>query len=205
MRCPWCREEVGVLQRGPACPHCGKALRDERGDSVRALDLDYDAILAAADERTLLWTRRGAVFAFCAALFSLVPGAGAAVSAVLLAVGQLVWCGFLISRPYHRHYGPMRRLVTRWVRRLATLLVVLPLHASTFVPFLGLVTAPAVFAGACWATRAYARFHLVRERGREPVLFVEKALIVVMAALLLAGLCLFGVLLWLGILVLGGG
>jgi hypothetical protein len=205
VRCPWCREQVPALARAAQCPHCGKNLQDERGEAVRTLDLEFDAILADADARSLLWTRRGVAFALGAALFSLVPGPGAAVSAVLLGLGQLFWCGFLVSRPYHRHFGPMRRLVTRWVRRLATLLVVLPLHASTFVPGLGLLTAPAVFFGACWATREYGRFHLLRERRRDPILFLEKALVFVLAACLLGGLCTFGVLLWLGILVLGGG
>lgn len=172
---------------------------------MRTLDLDFDAILADADARTLLWVRRGAVFAFCAALVSLVPAAGAAVSSVVLAVGQLVWCGFLVSRPYHRHFGAARKLVTRWVRRLGLLVVVLPLHAATFVPFLGLLTAPAVFAGACWAVRAYARFHLLRERERKPILFVEKLLVAVLALCVLAGVCLFALLVRLGIFVLGDG
>ena len=75
MRCPWCRETL-PLRAGAACPHCGKPLEETSGAKVRPLDLDYDAILRDADESSLRWCNRGAAFAFCAALFSIVPATG---------------------------------------------------------------------------------------------------------------------------------
>jgi hypothetical protein len=191
-----------VLGSGKSCPHCGKAIEEATGEKVRPLDLDYDAILADADARSWRWTQRGALFALVLAAVSLVPVLGAAVAYVLLVVGQFLWAGFLVSRPYHRHFSPLRRLVTRWVRRLGLVFVVVPLHAAAFVPFLGLVASPAVFFGACWAVRAYSRFHLVREKERRPVTVLEKMLVVVLAILVLGGLCVTGLLVYLGVVTL---
>jgi hypothetical protein len=202
VRCPWCRETIPALKRAPTCPHCGKSIETDAGAQLRTLDLDYDAILADADARSLRWCGRGAVFAFVVALFSLVPVVGAAVASVLLVIGQFLWTGLLIARPYHRHFSPLRRLVTRWVRRLALVFVVVPAHTATFLPFVGLVAAPAVFYVACRLVRAYARFHLVREKERLPVTTAEKALVVVLAGVLLFGLCLVGLLVYLGVLAL---
>jgi hypothetical protein len=169
---------------------------------VRPLDLRYEEILASADETSLRWTKRGAAFAFVLAAVSLVPVAGGAVAYVLLVAGQFLWAGFLVSRPYHRHYSGMRRIVARWVRRLGMVLVVVPLHAAAFVPFLALVTSPAVFFGACWAVRAYARFHLVREKERRPITAAEKVLAVILGLAALAALCGAGLLVYIGVLTL---
>jgi hypothetical protein len=201
VKCPWCRETV-PFRAGPACPHCGKPLESDEGAKVRTLDLDYDAILADADASSWRWSVRGAGFAFALALLSLVPIAGAAVAYALLVLGQFVWAGVFVARPYHRHFSPARRLVARWVRRLAMVFVVAPAHASLFVPFVGLIGAPAVFFTACLAVRAYCRFHLVREEERRPVTAAEKALLVVMALLLVGGLCVAGLLVYLGVLAL---
>jgi hypothetical protein len=203
VRCPWCREEVPALRAAAACPHCGRAIETPQGERLRPLDLDFATILADADARSLRWTKRGAIFAFVLAAFSIVPVVGAAISFVLLIVGQFVWVGIFVARPYHRHFSPLRRLVTRWVRRLGMLLVVVPLHSAAFVPFLGLVTCPAVFFGACWLTRAYERFHLLREKDRRPVTVAEKILVVLLAMAVLGGLCLAGVLVYLGVVTLG--
>lgn len=202
MRCPWCREALPALGAGAACPHCGKAIESPAGEKVRTLDLDYDAILADADASSLRWTQRGALFALVLAAISLVPVIGAAVSYVLLVIGQFLSAGLLVSRPYHRHFSPVRRLVTRWVRRLGLVFVVVPLHAAAFVPFLGLVASPAVFFGACWLVRAYARFHLVREKERRPVTAMEKVLLAVLALAVLGGLCVTGLLVYLGVVTL---
>jgi hypothetical protein len=202
VKCPWCREELPALRKAPACPHCGRAVETDAGERLRPLDLDYDAILRDADDRSMRWTRRGAVVAFGLAVFSLVPVLGAAISFVLLVIAQFVWVAFFVSRPYHRHFGALRRFVTRWVRRLAMVLVVVPLHASVFVPFVGLVATPAVFFGACWAVRAYGRFHLVRERERKPITVAEKLLLVLLTLVVLGGLCLAGLLVYLGVVTL---
>jgi hypothetical protein len=202
VKCPWCREQLPALGRSAQCPHCGKAIETAGGEKVRTLDLDYDAVLADADATSLRWCGRGAVFALCAALFSLVPIVGAAAAYVVLVIGQFFWTGVFVARPYHRHFSPLRRLVTRWVRRLGLVLLVLPAHAATFVPFFGLVATPAVFYVACRLVRAYARFHLVREKERRPVTFAEKALLVGMVAVVLVGLCVAGFLVYLGVLVL---
>jgi hypothetical protein len=203
VRCPWCREQVPALGGGAACPHCGKPLESGEGEKVRPLDLDYERVLAEADASSWRWSVRGAAFALVTALVSLLPLAGGAIAYTVLVVGQFVWTGVLVARPYHRHFSPARRLVTRWVRRLGLLLVVLPAHAAAFAPPLSLVLAPAVFVGACVAVRAYCRFHLVREKERLPVTAAEKALLVVMAVVFVSGACVVGLLVYFGVVALG--
>ena len=202
MKCPWCREGIPLLAAGAACPHCGRAIETLAGERLRPLDLDYDKVLAGADASSLLWTQRGAIFAFALAAISLVPVVGAAISYVLLVIGQFLWAGFLVARPYHRHFSPVRRLVSRWVRRLALVFIVIPVHSAVFVPFLGLVLSPAVFYVTCRLVRAYSHFHLVREKERRPVTGAEKMLLVAMAIVALGGLCVAGLLVYFGVWVL---
>ena len=91
------------------------------------------------------------------------------------------------------------------MKRLAIVLLVAPLLGTVFIPFLGIVAAPAVFAGTCWVLRAYFRYHFLREHRREGVTVLEKVFLVVMAALFVLLLIVFGVLVWLGVSFLPGG
>lgn len=209
--CPWCREALPALRTPEACPTCGKPLVDAAGARLRPLDLDFEAILADADARSSLWLRRGAIWAACLAVAAqaslLVPGPGTillVVASVALSLSQLFWGRFFMARHYARHFGPVRRMVTRWLTRLGVILLVLPAHASVAIPVAGLVISPAVFTGTNWALRAYFRLHLAREHRREGVLWFEKIAVVLAACVLLVVLCVFGALAWAGFSLFGG-
>lgn len=198
--CPWCRERLPQFSKAAACPACAKPLVDGSGAPLRPIDLDFEAILGAADERSLVWTKRGAVFAFVTAAVGLllvltVPPL-AFVPLTVLLLGQFFWARFLVARPYVRHFtSPVRRFATRWLSRLALIFVVVPLHGSALVPGVGLVASPVVFGGACWTLRAYHRFHFLREHRREGVLAVEWVFLVLFAIAAVTAILLFSVLL----------
>jgi hypothetical protein len=204
--CPWCRE---ALPSGPApavCPRCGKQLADSKGERLRPLDLDFEKILADADERSLRWTKRGVVFALVLGAVALVPGISV-VAALLLILGQFFWARFLVARPYLVHFGGVRRLVTRWLGRLFLIAVVsLPLGTvAAPVPGLGLVVGPVVFGGTCLIFRSYFRFHLHREHRREGVTFLEKVFLVILSFLAVIALIVFALIAWGVISFLPGG
>lgn len=205
--CPWCREALPAVAAGPLCPHCGKELSDASGARLRPLDLDFEKILADADEQSLVWTKRGVLFALAMGLLSFVPLLGT-VAAVVLVLAQFFWARFLIARHYHRHFGGVRRLVTRWIGRLFLVAVVMPGHlvpSLPQIPGIGLVVGPLVFGGTCAIFRLYFRFHLLREHRREGVTFLEKVFLVVLAFLAVIVLVLFGLFAWGMLSILPGG
>lgn len=179
--CVWCRESLPAFRPPPACPRCGKDLVERSGARLRPLDLDFEAIVAKADASTLLWSKRSVVFALGAGLVGVVPNPLSAIAFVLLFLGQFFWARFLIAAPYARHFGTTRKLVARWLTRLVLVLGVMPLHgAALAIPFAGFILSAGIFAGTCWAFRAYFRFHLLREHRREGVLVVEKVFLVLL-------------------------
>jgi hypothetical protein len=193
--CPWCREALPTLDRSAACPRCGKELTDASGGRLRPLDLDFEAILGEADRSSLLWTKRGAVFALAVAAIGLLPPA-APFAILLLILAQFFWGRFFVGRRYLRHFAPLRRLVTRWITRLVLILFIAPAYSAVAVPGAGLVVAPLVFGGTCFAFRWYFRFHFLREHRREGVTFFEKVFVVVLAFLFVVALVVFGLIAW---------
>ena len=117
----------------------------------------------------------------------------------VLIFGQFLFARFGVARSYAIYFGASRKLVARWVSRLALVLIVVPAHSAVIVPgfaIVTVVTAPLVFWLTLLGVRAYFRFHFVRERERLGVLAVEQVLIVIMACVVLAGGCVLGLLLY---------
>jgi len=193
--CPWCRESLATLDRSAACPRCGKELTDASGGRLRPLDLDFEAILTDADATALLWTKRGAVFALVVAALGLLPPL-LPFAILVLILSQFFWGRFFVGRKYLRHFAPLRRLVVRWITRLVLVLFVSGAYAAVAIPGVGLVVAPVVFGGTCWALRCYFRFHFLREHRREGVTFLEKVFVVVLAFLFVIALAIFGLVAW---------
>jgi hypothetical protein len=194
-RCPHCRETLGVLSKEPLCPHCGRTIRTEEGAKVRQIDLDGDKILAAADERAQTWMKHGAIYAGVVGLLTIVPPL-IPVAYVLLVVGQFFFARFGVASPYAAHFGGMRKLVARWMSRLALTWLVAVAHAAVLIPGLAIVTAPIVFWLTLLGVKTYFRFHFRRERERQGILAVEVVLLVVMAVVLLASGCVLGLVLY---------
>lgn len=203
MKCPWCRENLpaaAALGRVPdACTHCGRALRNESGDRVRDVDLlgpEAESEAYAAASRAAV---RGAVVAAGLGALTILPLL-TPVAYVAAVIAMFVTGRFFVCRPFARHFSPLRKLVTRWNARLATLLVILPAYALAVpVPGLGALLWPAVMFGWAVALRTYFRFHFRRERAGEGILAVEKLLLLVLTLLVLAAACAVGVMIWLGV------
>lgn len=202
--CPWCREALPTFGTLAACPKCAKPLVDAAGARLRPLDLDFETLLTDADSASLLWAKRGAIFALVLAAVSLVPIL-APFAILILILGQFFWGRFFIARRYTRHFAPLRRMVTRWIARLVLLILVSPAYAAVGIPVLGLVVAPLVFGGTCFAIRAYFRFHFLREHRREGVTLFEKAFLVMLAIVFVVMMVVVGVLVWAGASLLPGG
>ncbi|MCE9635168.1 MAG: hypothetical protein K8T90_05615 [Planctomycetes bacterium] len=202
--CPWCREALPTFDKSAACPKCAKPLVDAAGARLRPLDLDFEKFLTDADAASLLWTKRGAIFAFVLAALSLVTIV-APFTILILILGQFFWGRFFIARRYTRHFAPLRRMVTRWISRLVLVLLVSPAYAAVGIPGLGLVVAPLVFGGTCLGLRAYFRFHFLREHRREGVTLFEKAFLVLLAFVFVVMMVVVGLLVWAGASLLPGG
>jgi hypothetical protein len=193
--CPWCREPLPALKLPLLCPHCGKTLVDPEGGRLRPVDLDFETILADADEASLRWIKHGIVWSLVLGVLAAVPVL-APVAYLVLLFSQLFWGRFLVARRYAVHFSPVRRFTTRWISRLTVLTIMSWFYATVLIPFVGIVTAPALFTGINWAIRAYFRFHFLREHRRQGVLLVEKFFLVVLAVLFVLMLGLFALLMW---------
>ncbi len=195
VRCPHCMTDVPSLLRAPdECPHCGRALKDSAGHRVRDLDQDFGTIRDQLHEQSLRRLKQGTIV--CVVL-SLANGFAPVVFAPLIFIQQVIWARPLISAPYARHFSTSRRIVTRWLSRFFVFSMA-SIHVGGAVPgvhFALVIASPIVFVLTCGTTWAYHRFHLQREHDREPVMFVEKVLLVVgalCALLALAGMILIG-------------
>lgn len=188
--CPNCREPVPAQESG-ACPHCGRPLRDEAGQKLRPLDLDFEGQLKALDARAFAATWKGAVFAFVAWLLVFVPLVQF-LSPILLVFGQLVWVRIGIAGPYRRHFGTGRKIVTRWLSRLVVASI-----ASFHIVVLVIPGAnPLLFAGACALCWVYFRWHLKREHEHLPVAWFERILLGLAVLLLILSVIAVVVLVW---------
>ncbi len=173
-------------------------MRDAQGDVLRALDVGFDERLAQLDQRSRRAIRNGTILAavLCLALFPLTTP----VVATVVYFTQLVWVRLAVVAPYRRHYSTGRRIVTRWVARLA-LLYLSGFHVALAWPGLQVFASPALFAVLCAAAWGYHRWHLCREHARQPILLLEKVALVVLAVLVLTTLVLLvavgGLLTWL--------
>lgn len=197
VRCPHCMSSLRVLFRAPdACPHCERSLKDSDGATLRAVDKDFDSLLQGLDDQSLKRLKSGTLVcavlsgcnAFGIALPFLLP-----ILPTIIAIQQIVWARPLICAPYAKYFSPSRRIVSRWLSRFFVFTMA-SLHVHGMFPGINLVqiiTSPIIFVITCGTSWAYFRFHLQRERDRQPVLFVEKVLLVLgafFALLALAGL-----------------
>ncbi len=195
-RCPHCRETLSVLSKEPNCPHCARPIRTDEGAKIRQIDLEGDKILAEADERARVWMKRGIVFA---AITGLVGAILPPVAYLVLFAGLFFFARFGVARPYATHFGAMRKLVARWVSRLALLYAgggALGVILTPGLGFLAVFVAPLVFWLALLGVKTYFRFHFGRERERKGILAVEVVLLFVMALVLLASGCIVGLLIY---------
>ncbi len=189
--------DIRAFFRTPdVCPHCERPLKDGSGNALREIDKDFEGLRERLDAQTLRRLKGGTLIC---ALLSASNALGIALPFLLpllptiIMIQQIIWARPLISAPYARNFSPSRRIVTRWLSRFFVFTMA-SLHIHGVVPGANLVqfvTSPLIFLITCGTTWAYHRFHLQREHDRQPVLFVEKVLLVLgglLALLALAGL-----------------
>jgi hypothetical protein len=189
--------DIRVLLRAPdQCPHCERSLKDDSGDTLRPIDKDFEGLRQQLDDRALKRMKSGTLVcaalsganAFGIALPFLLP-----ILPTIIAIQQIVWARPLIAAPYAKHFSPSRRIITRWLSRFFVFTMA-SFHVHGMFPGVNLaqiVISPLIFVVTCGTVWWYHRFHLQRERDREPVLFVEKVLLVLggfIALLAVAGL-----------------
>ena len=179
------------------CPRCARPISDDEGRNLRPLDLDFEARLAEMDARALANTKKGAVVALVVCLLMFMPpiswfGGG------LLVILQMIWVRVAIIAPYRKHFGTGRRIVTRWITRLAVATgatLHLPAQAGGLA-FGTFIISPIVFAGLCAAAWRYHRWHLQRERAHLPVAWFEKILLWVFALIFVLVVVGVGLAIW---------
>jgi len=203
---------VALLRTPDTCPRCERSLKDESGAVLREIDRDFEGLRQRLDAQSLQRLKTGTIV--CEALAIAQLGGGClgpliAVLPTLLLIQQIVWARPLISAPYARHFSPSRRMVTRWLSRFFVFTMA-SLHAHGAILGLNLAQwaiSPIIFVVTCGTTWAYHRFHLQRERDRQPILLVEKVVLVlaaVLAILAVVGLVLLAIVLGKGIEWLSG-
>lgn len=215
MRCPHCLKlvkapvpatqgtgEGGLLARVmdqlgsdlDQCPECDGALRDADGLEIRRIDVDYETRLATLDQRSWERLKKGTWIAVAISVIGAFPVLHWFAGPVMV-VFNLVWARWAMAAPYRRYMGGARRIIVRWISRMAGLILV-GLHGSFVLPLVPLLAGPVVFALLCALVWWYHRFHFQRERERLPILLIEKVLLV---ALILVFLVLVGIAVFLAI------
>lgn len=195
--CPWCLEPLPGRERAPACPHCGRPL-GESGE-LEARSLRFARAVAAQAEvyrRLMPW---GAAAVAVLALLTPLLHLFAVVLVPLVVATHLVVVRLLLVRDAQRLLRPMRRMLNRWLLRLAFLWIGLPGYGAMSVPVAGVAVGAGTFALLTSVAHVSTRVAVERERAGHPLAWWEKALPVALALLtvavlvLLAGLAvLFG-------------
>lgn len=101
-------------------------------------------------------------------------------------VAHLIGVRFLLVRDAQRLFGPVRRMLSRWMIRLAYLWVGLPGYGAMTVPFIGVVLGAGTFLVLTTIAHVSTLVGLQRERAGEPLSGWEKAVPVALAVLTVA-------------------
>lgn len=206
--CPWCLEPT---DRGVAsCASCGNALRDAAGRELRPVDVRWSKVEAEQWERFRITMLAGTpAVAIIALVAPAMPVIGTLVAAILVA-GHLVVLRLVVLGHVMPMLGGRRRMLCRWVSRLAVLWVGVPGYGVALVPLAGAAAAAATFAGVTAFVYWYGLRSLYRERDRAKppawetaivLALVAVTLIVLVALVALAvllGWSLLGLATWLG-------
>jgi hypothetical protein len=187
--CPWCCEPAGRIQ-DVSCPHCGRALIDDAGRELRAIDVRYQRVEDAQCERYRRFLMIGAPVVAVTALAMPLLHLGAVAMAPIIAVVHLITARLYLTGESMRLVGGTRRRFNRWLARFAFLWFGIPGYAATVTPVLGAVVATATFAGLTSAVHFYARWSFAQEHDRQSLMGWEKTLLTVLAVATIVGLVL---------------
>jgi len=161
------------------CPHCG---RETGADSEpKALDLRFEKVEQAQGamyRRILTWGVPGVA---AVAIFVPLLHVGAVVLVPFVVVAHLVVVRFLLVRDAQRLFGPVRRILNRWMIRFAYLWIGLPGYGAMAVPLVGIALGAGTFVVLTMIAHVSTAVGLQRERSGEPLSTWEKAVPAVLA------------------------
>ena len=201
--CPWCRTRL-AREVTDACLACGRALRDEKGNELREIDLVYDRVVARNEARFLRFLAVGtpiaALISLGGPLFHLGPAM--LIALPLFSITHVIAFSLVLGGEPRRLLGRRRRFFTRNISRWSFLLLTLVGYSFTAIPLAGALVGAATFAGVTWLAFRHLMWSLRRERERAPLLLAEKVALVVISALvvgLVAALLVFSLALGYGV------
>ena len=168
----------------PECPHCGRLVGGEGEPQARDLRFEMvERAQGAMYRRLLAW---GVPAIAVLAVFVPLLHVGAVFVIPFVVVAHLIGVRFLLVRDAQRLFGPVRRMLSRWMIRLAYLWVGLPGYGAMTVPFIGVVLGAGTFLVLTTIAHVSTLVGLQRERAGEPLSGWEKALPVALAVLTVA-------------------
>lgn len=168
----------------PECPHCGRLVGGEGEPQARDLRFEMvERAQGAMYRRLLAW---GVPAIAVLAVFVPLLHVGAVFVIPFVVVAHLIGVRFLLVRDAQRLFGPVRRMLSRWMIRLAYLWVGLPGYGAMTVPFIGVVLGAGTFLVLTTIAHVSTLVGLQRERAGEPLSGWEKAVPVALAVLTVA-------------------
>lgn len=164
----------------PECPRCGR--ETGAGGEPKALDLRFERVeraQGATYRRLLAWGTPGVA---AVAIFVPLLHVGAVVVVPLVVVAHLVVVRLLLVRNAQRLFGPVRRLLNRWMIRFSFLWIGLPGYGAMTVPLAGIALGAGTFVVLTTIAHVSTAVGLQRERSGEPLSTWEKSVPVAFAA-----------------------
>lgn len=163
----------------PECPGCGRQV-GEAGEP-KALFQRFEQV--ERDQGTMYRSLLAWGVPVTAAVALVMPllHVGAVVVVPLFVVAHLIVVRLLLVRDAARLFGPVRRLLNRWMIRFSFLWIGLPGYGATTVPFLGIVFGAGTFVVLTTIAHVSTVVALQRERSGEPLSTWEKVLPVSLA------------------------
>ena len=161
---------------------CRHPLFDNDGSELREIDLRYDVVRDAQDERFRKILGIGSAAAAAVALLVPLAHLAAAVLVPAMLIAHLVAIRLVLIRDARRYLSPSRRLFSRWIIRLSFLWIGGPGYGMAVVPLVVAAVSGAVFALLTWLAHSYVLHHLARERDRRPLASWEIVTLVALAS-----------------------
>ncbi len=156
------------------CPHCGRQVGGE--GEPKALELRFAKVereQGTMYRRLLAW---GVPVTAVVAIFVPLLHVGAVFVVPLIVVAHLIVVRLLLVRDAQKLFGPVRRLLNRWLIRFAFLWIGLPGYGAMTVPLIGVVLGAGTFVVLTTIVQVSTMIGLQREQSGEPLSKWEKAL-----------------------------
>lgn len=174
-QCPWCCEPISRASRHDrTCPLCHHELFSDDGSELRELDLRYDRVRQAQEERFHRLLGIGTAITLAVGLLVPLTHLGATLVIPMMVLGHLLTIRLFLIRDAWKYLSPSRRFFSRWILRLSFVWIGGPGYGMAIIPFAGAAVAGGVFALLTWLAHNYVLSSLAREKDRRPSASWEK-------------------------------